>query len=201
MMRGTVCLYHPLENECSNIKQISARPITNFSLTPAWMVQELVKRAVPEFPTDLCVACSRCWGGIVQSMSRIWGELRYLTCGYLDECWWIMFDELDGFWLLVDVGKMSKKDITNLVIGIHSGLTILHVFWLLYIYIYLYRHTHTLTFEVFGFNRIVIQNVHSKRTQSSLGHPRTNLQHVMVWGRNKRKGSQWVSEFSDMELK
>jgi hypothetical protein len=41
---------------------------------------------------------------------------------------WMMFDELDGFRLLVNVGKMSKKDITNLVIGIHSGFTILHVF-------------------------------------------------------------------------
>jgi hypothetical protein len=47
---------------------------------------------------------------------------------------------------LVNVGKMSKKDITNLVIGIHSGFTILHVFWLLYIYIwhiYIQTHPHT----------------------------------------------------------
>jgi hypothetical protein len=59
---------------------------------------------------------------------------------------WMMFDELDGFRLLVNVGKMSKKDITNLVIGIHSGFTILHVFWLLYIYIYdIYIYTDTPT--------------------------------------------------------
>lgn len=154
------------KTNAANIKQISARPITNFSLTPAWMGSGACETSSSWVPhgsmwspvPDAGAALFNPWVGYE-------GSLGILLADTLMNAGWIMFDELDGFWLLVwcrkDVKKRHHQSSNWDSFRIDYSTCFLII---VYIYIFIQTHPHT------NFWGIWFQpHCDSKRTQSSLG--------------------------------